>query len=378
MDVSNSKRHRLSARIPSIVQSACLAFSTAACFALQNALAQVAPPPAATPSLTPVLRPVALPVPVAAPGLPTSQKGNMVKLKFENCPLDGLLAFYSDLTGRTILRSPELNATTTLRTADNVSPLEAADLIEGYLVMCGVALVKDGDKAVRAVPLTSAHREALTIADYDKALPSENARGFLSRRITLRYLDPSHAVAILTPLMNQSGVVQAIEAQNALLVTDTAPNLRRMKTLLDETEQQVARNQELHVIELKHRSPSIIKKQLDAFLAGGGPTAPRTATQLSSTPGVIRPRSTVASQTDAAQASGQSPIRGRLLILADDATGVLVMTTEQENLAVLDKLIGILDRPLKKIEESEGQDASSAVKEPPARSVTAQTGTAAP
>jgi general secretion pathway protein D len=162
---------------------------------------------------------------------------------FQDAPLSLMLDYYADLMGKTILRAPGLQATVSLRTQGKVSAQEAADLIEGYLVMQNVALVENGD-ALKAVPASDVHHETTTIVDYDSAPPRETARGIMTRRFRLKTLTAAEGVQVFTRLKHPVGVIQPIEKMNAIIVTDTAPNLRKMRALLEDIDASAAAGKE--------------------------------------------------------------------------------------------------------------------------------------
>jgi type II secretory pathway component GspD/PulD (secretin) len=319
------------------------------------------PPPAVPPGVVPprIAAPAPVPPEAAPPPvvLPAAGKDDGAEpLKFDNAPMDMLLDLYARLTGKTILRSPSVVGTATLRSEESVPPDEAAGLIEGYLAMSGIALVEDG-KALRAVPMNTAHQEAQAIVDYESAPPAPSARGVVTRRLRLRALSAGQAAQLLDPLRHPTGTMQLLDGLNALVVTDTAPTLRKMKALLDEADKPL---QETRVFELKHRHPSVLKAELEGLTGQVPPVRPAPfATPAPTPPGVIRtmPQPVVpvpAAGTDA------TPIRGPAAMLADDETGVLVVVSRPENFAFFEKIVQVLDRPVKAVAEPEKRGAADA------------------
>jgi type II secretory pathway component GspD/PulD (secretin) len=290
--------------------------------------------------------------PVPPQPSPVADDDKDVAIRFQNTPIDQLLDFYGEVKNKTILRAPGLPGQTTLQTRDRVPRSEVADLIEGYLVLCGVALVEDG-KVLRAVAVANAHRETQKIVAYDSAPPAETARGILTRLIVLRHLTPNQAVELLSPLKLPAGVVQPIDTLNAVLITDSAPNLRRMKSLLSDADMPMPAPQIARFINIKHRRASVLKAELDGLF---GATAPArgyvSATQPippqpAAIPGIIRAPSQP-SPVSATSVSAESPlVRGPVAILADDDIGVLIVLSRPENFVFIDKVIATLDQPPK-------------------------------
>ena len=87
-----------------------------------------------------------------------------VELKFNAAALDMVLQYYcSELTGRTLLQAPAINASITLRSQSELTIPEAIQAVKTVLAMNNIALINQGDKFVKAVPITAATIEGLAI-----------------------------------------------------------------------------------------------------------------------------------------------------------------------------------------------------------------------
>ncbi len=162
-----------------------------------------------------------------------------VSINFHDAPLSMVLSYLAAITEKTVVAAPGVNGTVILRTQGRIPQSEAIDLIEGYLVMLGLAVIDTG-ASLKVVPIGDAHHAATGIVDYEDAPPRDTAQGILTRRFHLKSLTTAQAVQLVKPIMHPNGVAQALDPAPALLVTDTAPNLRRMKTLLDDAERSAA------------------------------------------------------------------------------------------------------------------------------------------
>ena len=88
----------------------------------------------------------------------------LVSLNFRDAPLDQVLQFYSEITGRTLIKSPGINATITLRGQTRLTQKEALQAIESVLAMNNVTLVPMGEKFLKVVQPTAARQEAMSIS----------------------------------------------------------------------------------------------------------------------------------------------------------------------------------------------------------------------
>ncbi|MEM7395830.1 MAG: hypothetical protein AAF492_26145, partial [Verrucomicrobiota bacterium] len=81
---------------------------------------------------------------------------SLITLNFSGAPLDQTLDLYADLTGRTVVKDPQVSATTiTLRGKTKFTPREALLALESVYAINNVGLVALGEKMIKAVPFSS-------------------------------------------------------------------------------------------------------------------------------------------------------------------------------------------------------------------------------
>ena len=85
----------------------------------------------------------------------------LISLNFRDAPLDTVLSFYSEITGRTLIKSPGINATITLRGQTRLTEPEALEAIESVLAMNNVVLVPMGEKFLKVVQPAMARQEGM-------------------------------------------------------------------------------------------------------------------------------------------------------------------------------------------------------------------------
>ncbi|MEI7879399.1 MAG: type II secretion system secretin GspD [bacterium] len=310
------------------------------------------------------------PVPSATPSGITratatkSDTNRTVELKFNQAALDMVLQYYcSELTGRTLLQAPNVNATITLRSQTELTVPEAIQAIKAVLAMNNIALINQGDKFVKAVPITAAPQEGLQIQSNqtDQVIHPETD-DLVSEVIPLKFIDPAEAQKAIAGLIHPYGKILPLERINSLLVADTSVNLNRIKDILTRVDQPLDIKESIHILQMRNSKPSDIKTKLEEIIAdqkdkekqptvrrlrdSGAPGVDTTPAPVA-IPGVIRARSVVAgtSKTDAteSEASDDRMIRGNVKVIADDRTGSLIIITRQENMKFFEQVVAALD-----------------------------------
>ena len=227
------------------------------------------------------------PLPPVKAFTPKVDTNRTVELKFNATSLDLVLQYYcSELTGRTLLQAPAVNATITLRSQSELTIPEAIQAIKTVLAMNNIALINQGEKFVKAVPIATA--------------PAE---GFLEqqRAKRLRGNDLTRATRAVEP--GEGGQVGDIQ----LLSTTGASDLHRRVPASRAGSQSDTRSLGLY-------SPGVPNHYRAA--AGRGvlarqPDPGRPLKRLDQTPGTARPKLCLRLQTAAARQRSRRPGKRR-------------------------------------------------------------------
>lgn len=329
-------------------------------------------------------RPGVQPQPQAAQAAPASEYKmpdeplvfdgtNNPALKFENAPSDILLQTYAEVTGKTLLMAPNLpKPNITLRSQSELTKEEYLRAIETVLVMNNIALVPDGEKFIRVFPAADLRKNGVEthFSEPESGNHTEDGK-MVSQMIILKHISIEEAKKVVEGFKRNEGQIQIFERTNSILVTDTAENVNRMSEILKFVDQPIVNREETSVRPIKYAKAADIKKRLEEIIAEsqkeqqqqqkkqvveskqtGSPGVVRTtATPGGVTrPGVIRP-----SQQQAQPAvnneiietmiedAERGVIRGKVQIVADDRTNLLIFITRPENMKFFDKIIDVLD-----------------------------------
>ena len=295
----------------------------------------------------------------------SSDTNKAVALKFNGAPLDQVLQYYSDLTGRTILQAPSINATVTLRSQSELTIPEAMQAIKTILSMNNVGLVEVGEKFVKVVPIGSVQIEGLPIQSnvWQQVMHPENDE-MISEIIPLKAIDPAEALKAVQGLIHPYGKILSLERINSLMVADTTININRIKEVLGQIDIPIELKEKINIIRISHAKASEIKTKLEEIIAdqkdkdkptvkrlrdSGAPGVDTTPVpQPAIIPGVIRarpatPATPAGGTVTEATADEISMIRGNVKVIADDRTGMLIIITRIENMPLFEQIVNALD-----------------------------------
>ncbi len=313
-----------------------------------------------------------------------STRGNredLYSLKFNQATLDIVLNDYSQKTRRTLLVGPKTpKAMFNLRSQGQLTLDEYLQAVETVLAMNGIALLDVGEKFIKVIPIAEARQEALRIGEQEFEVvldadgnPVTNLTGKIVQRyvgldetdelvnqlITLKHIGAAEAEAAVAPFKHAYGHIHKFETMNSLLVTDSSSNVNRIMKVLQYIDQPIEAREEPHVIAIKYSKASEIKQKLEELIADSQEQQKKVAVRKSSgspgtvkrtPPGVIRartvPKATPQQATVTEEVIEQAErgiIRGKVKIVADDRTNILIIITRPENMKYFEKIVQVLD-----------------------------------
>ncbi|MBU1694789.1 MAG: type II secretion system secretin GspD [Verrucomicrobia bacterium] len=280
----------------------------------------------------------------------------LIALSFRDAPIDQVVTFYSEVTGRTLLRSQGLpGGNITLKGQTRLTQREALEAIESVLAMNGVSLVPMGDKFLKVVPISNARGEGMSLSLQlpERAFPETDQ--LVSQVVPLKYIEVAEATSIIQPFIHGYGKVQPLERTSSLLITDTAANIQRILEILAYVDQPTEARVETRIYEIKYTEAAKLASRLNELIADAQAKEekPRVATAPSmpaipTPPGVIRARQTAmmeqTTQEIEAALAERGIVQGKVKIVADDRTNILIILSRPVNFAFFDKIITVLDR----------------------------------
>ena len=195
---------------------------------------------------------------LAAPSAALSQQA----LNLQMADIRAFIEDVARVTGRTFIIDPRVQGTVTISSNAAIGRDELLDVLFSTLRANGLIAVPIGDSAFRVLPDQNAAQ-----------LPTapNGSVGFATEVYRLNSIDAAAAMEVLRPLVGQQGVVLATPQGNTLVVADYTDNLQRIRTLLDQIDQD---RTTIEVISLRNSSAREVIAAVNQLVAppGQGPT----------------------------------------------------------------------------------------------------------
>lgn len=174
-------------------------------------------------------------------------------MRFQEADLSQVLELYSELTGKTILKSPQVpqNVKLTLRNQTPLSRQQGIDALHTLLGLNGIAMVPEGEVFVKAVPATALPQEATPFTTNEwSTLP--DAQVPVAQIVQLKNLSPEEATAMMQPFAKLNPAIVGLKGSPFLVIRDYAENVKRMLEILEKVDVAVPLEIDTVVIPIKY------------------------------------------------------------------------------------------------------------------------------
>jgi general secretion pathway protein D len=169
----------------------------------------------------------------ASPGVPpppdiTPRNRDQVVLNFVNADLESVVKAVGQATGKNFVIDPRVKGTVNLVTEQPVSRAQALETLGSVLRMQGYAMV-ESNGFTKVVPEADAKLQGSPIV-----AGGAGGRGdqVVTQVFRLNYESANNLVPVLRPMIAPNNTITAYPANNTLVITDYAENLRRLGRII--------------------------------------------------------------------------------------------------------------------------------------------------
>ena len=198
-------------------------------------------------------------------GLITAQTAQaQVTLNFVNADIDQAAKAIGAATGKTIIVDPRVKGQLNLVSENAVPEDQALKTLQSALRMQGFALVQDHG-VLKVVPEADAKLQG--VPTYVGNSPSARGDQVVTQVFVLKNESANNLLPVLRPLISPNNTVAAYPANNTIVVTDYADNVRRIAQIIAGVD--TAAGQSVSVVQLKNANALDIATQLNKMLDPG-------------------------------------------------------------------------------------------------------------
>ncbi len=160
----------------------------------------------------------------------TGEEAN-IKLNFKDTPLEAVLQYLSEIAGFIIIADTEVSGKINAFSHQPLTKTEAVDLLNTILISKGFAAIRNG-RTLTIVKKEDAKKRLIPVISGSdpEMIPAKDQ--IVTQILPIRYANAQQLVQNLTPLLDENATLSANESSNALILTDTQANIRRMAQII--------------------------------------------------------------------------------------------------------------------------------------------------
>jgi general secretion pathway protein D len=198
--------------------------------------------------------------------------GERVVLNFVNADLEAVVRAIGQYTGRTFVIDPRVKGTLTLVTERPVTRQQAFEELLSALRLQGFTLVESTESGgvARILPEADAKLQGGRVVTPPAGAPRGDQ--VVTQVFRLQYESATNLVPVLRPLIAPNNTISAYPANNTLVITDYADNLRRLARIIEAIDSPAT--SEVEVVSLQYGLASdvatILNKALDEGARAAG------------------------------------------------------------------------------------------------------------
>ncbi|MFI2809996.1 MULTISPECIES: type II secretion system secretin GspD [Microbulbifer] len=196
-----------------------------------------------------------------------AQSPERVTLSLDNADIRDLINWAADFTGKNIIVHPNVKGKVTVVAGDPMTHEEAFDVFMSVLQVNGFSLVEQGG-TWKVVPDALAKQQAIPVTDDSSRAPAES---LVVRTVRVENISATQLIAMLRPLIPQTGHLAAYSDTNTLIIADRAANIDQIVRLVRQLDRAGAIDIEL--VPLQFASAKEVKQVLSELLQSGGKQA---------------------------------------------------------------------------------------------------------
>ncbi len=204
----------------------------------------------------------------ATPAQAKAEDGQLT-MNFRNVPLESVLDYLSKAAGFIIVMEADVQGTITAWSHAPINKDEAVELLNTILFTKGFAAIRNG-RTLMIVQRDDAKRKNIPVkmgADPEKIPQSDE---MVTQIIPVKAANASQLVATLDPLLPEHATLTANESSNALILTDSQNNIRRMAEIVSALDSSISDITSIRVYPLRNATASEAQEIVNELIGSGG------------------------------------------------------------------------------------------------------------
>jgi general secretion pathway protein D len=292
--------------------------------------------------------PTASPAPaIPSPSPAALQTAGTIRMNFQGAAVSDVLNHLSEAAGFVIVQETPVTGTVNVVSRQPVTRDEAVDLVNAVLAEKGFTALRNG-RILKIVSRKDALRRDLRVISGSDPAQIPRKDEMVTQILPVRYVEAPKLIDNLRPLLAPDATITSNESSNAILLTDTQANVRRVAEIIRALDTSVSGISTIRVFQLQYadsKQLATVVTQLFSMDAAGGPQGQQQQG------GRGRPRGGFAGFAGFAGFGGQpaqpqSAARqaaSRVVAVADEPSNSLIVSAPDEVMPTIAEIVQRID-----------------------------------
>ena len=178
-------------------------------------------------------------------------------INFKDSDIQELIKFVADVTGRTVVIDPRVKGRVKVISSKPLNEAELLQLFRTVLEMHDFSVV-DVEGVLRIIPLKDARSSPVPVVGGET-----KEKGYLTQVIQLQNIAAAKILPSIRPLVPQHSHLSAYDPSNAIIITDSAENIARIRELIERLDKSATPITE--IVELKYANAADLVQVLQGL-----------------------------------------------------------------------------------------------------------------
>ncbi|MCX7723073.1 MAG: hypothetical protein N2379_08470 [Verrucomicrobiae bacterium] len=271
-----------------------------------------------------------------------------IRLNFRGAPLELVLDYLSEAAGFIIKPEVDVKGKVDVWSAHPLTKDEAVELLNSVLSKNGYAVLRDG-RTLTIVTKEEARRRSIPVRrGYEpESIPKTDE--IVTQIIPVRFINAVQLAKDLQPLIPSQATITANQGGNAIVITDTQANIRRIAEIIKALDTSVASVSAVRVFALRYADAKTLASIIrDVFQTPTTSSTDVTARFFARFRG--GPFGAPQESSGESEAGGR-PGASRVTAVADERSNSLVVSAPEDLMPTIEELVKAVDVNVEDITE---------------------------
>ena len=190
----------------------------------------------------------------------TAARAQEFTVNLKETDIQELIKFVAEATGTTIVVDPSVKGKVKVVSSKPVTRSELYDLFLAILEVHGYTAVRSGG-VVRVIQAKDARSAPVSVRD-DVGVGNDE---YITQVIRLENISAAKLIPVLRPLVPQQAHMAAYAPSNAIIISDTASNIERIREIIERMDRSAI--QQTDIIKLRYAVAEDVVRMLDELNA---------------------------------------------------------------------------------------------------------------